>query len=205
MDIFLARHTKSIEKLEKLKSTIECTGAVCKRVPLIPQSDYDEWLEVVKKSGDFKEDHELRLVQQRFNVLCNKLFTNRGDYLVYKSNKNDNDFATINNNTIHIAIDKLSPQKIDVQLKHAYFLARDLKHMDNPHVELDSRNFTFRMIWDFYNNTTLDQHLIAYLLSETIEKTPSINVITSNQAQLLLWKFVSKVIDKRIRSKIVFT
>ena len=72
MDIFLARHTESIEKLEKLNSTIECTGAVCKRVPVIPQSDYDEWLDVVKKSGDFKEDHEVT-VGVEFGTLMIKL------------------------------------------------------------------------------------------------------------------------------------
>ena len=203
MNKLLAKHEQAMNELEVLKKHIECTGDICKKVPVVPKYAYDSWLSSVKQFTKYQTTEELQLIQRRFNVLCNMLFSDKGQYMMWASNYK-HDMIHYTDNHLYCEFGHVEPHSIDDQHRNAFFTIREyLKNTDKPIIIANTTDLTFTKIWKYYMNATQKQHIAAYLLLETFEKPPiQIIVNPSSTAVRLICKLVCSMLDSETRNLI---
>ena len=199
MDYITSTHKNAMDKLLVLKSQIDCNGDVCKRVSLIPPKVYAKWVDCVQKSGHYKDNMDV--AQRRFNVLCNFLFKDRGDFMVTASNHDPNDVVFIKNNNIHCDFGKMDISRITESQKNSFFVVRnfmDTTASDDFYVIADCTGMSVSKTFSYYRQATQEQHISAYLLIETFEKPPnSIIIKTPNVAYKAIAKLITKLVDTK--------
>ena len=199
MDYITSTHKNAMDKLSVLKSQIDCNGDVCKRVSLIPPKVYAKWVDRVQKSGHYKDNMDV--AQRRFNVLCNFLFKDRGDFMVTASNHDPNDVVFIKNNNIHCDFGKMDISRITESQKNSFFVVRnfmDTTASDDFSVIADCTGLSISKTFSYYRQATQEQHISAYLIVETFEKPPNAIIVkTPNVAYKALAKLVTKLVDSK--------
>lgn len=204
MDYLTSTHHNDMQKLSVLKSQIDCDGDVCKRVKLVPSKVYDKWVNTVKISGHYKTSMDV--AQRRFNVLCNLLFKDRGDFMVTSSNHDPNDVVSVKNNTVYCDFGKMDISRITESQKNSFFVIRNFMENAVAHkfdIIADCTEMTISKSFAYYRHATQDQHIAAFLLVETFEKPPNELVIkTPNIAYRTFAKFICQLIDSKITIRI---
>lgn len=204
MDYITSTHNDHMKKLAVLKSQIDCDGDVCKRVKLVPPKVYDKWVNTVKLSGHYKD--EMDVAQRRFNVLCNLLFKDRGDFMVTSSNHDPNDVVFVKENNIYCDFGKMDISKITESQKNSFFVVRNfLENAVSNEFDIiaDCTELTLSQTFSYYRHANQDQHIAAYLLVETFEKLPNSLVIkTPNIAYKAIAKLISRLFDLKIKIRI---
>ena len=206
MKFFTQKHDEALSKLEQLKTTIECTGDVCKRYPVIPQCVYDMWVSTINEEFKYDTIETRQLAQKRFNVLCNLLFENKGDYLVNASSVHNNGMVYIENDKLMTDFSKLDVTNITGEHKNTFFVIRNyLSDTSSPKVVLDATNLSLKTIWNYYTTATDEQNIISYLLVETFEKKATIVLNTGSRFKYMLAKLILRVFDEQLQYKITIS
>ena len=130
-------HSDTVSSMNKLKTEIECTGDVCKRIELVPKEDYKDYVDRMKRLWP-QEYHQG--YQRKFNALCNALFENRGDYITYKALQ-ANRTVEHTKGQLHFDTSKLSKKLMHQDQKYAFFDIRNFaKDNDSATVNIHCNN-----------------------------------------------------------------
>ena len=187
---FYKKHKEALNTISKQKSEIECNDGICNHSRSIPTGVYNNWYSNMCKvtTNDKRES-----VQRKFSVLCSRLFENKEDYYLSYGNAEES-IVRDRNNHLYISYEQLDHKKVKQQYKDAFIVFR--KHMrrnDKLSIIVDTRNLTMYLIAKYLFHTSYDDHIIGYLLMETIEKPlHSVEIYTKNNLIKLL---ISKIIN----------
>jgi len=197
LNYFYKKHKETLNEISKQKSDIECNDGVCTRSLSIPSVVYNNWYSNICKTTNIDKRES---IQRKFSVLCSRLFENKEDYYLSHGSVKES-IVRDKINHLYISYEQLDHTKVKQQYKDAFIIfRRHMQHNDKLRLVVDVRNLSMYLVAKYLLHTSYDDHIIGYLLMETIEKPiHSVEIYTKSK---LLKLFISKIINvSSIRSQ----
>ena len=187
---FYKKQNEALYAISKQKKEIECNDGVCTHSLSIPSGVYNNWYSNMCKVTNIDKRES---VQRKFSVLCSRLFENKEDYYLSHGSVKES-IVRDKINHLYISYEQLDHKKVKQQYKDAFIIFRKhMQHNDKLRLVVDVSNVSMYLVAIYLLHTSYDDHILGYLLMETIEKpVHSVEIYTKSK---LVKLFIRKIIN----------
>lgn len=187
---FYKNHKEALNTISEQKNDIECNNGICKRSLSIPDGVYNNWYSNMQS---ITETDNQEAIQRKFSVLCSRLFENKEDYYLSHGSAEES-IVRDRGNHLYISYENIDHKKVKQQFKDAFIVFRKhMQHTDKLSLIVDTRTLTMYATAKYLINTSYTDHILGYLLMETLEKPIySIEIYSTN---MLVKSCIRKIIN----------